>query len=195
LELKPILGPISILLTVAAYSRYVRKILNKHIHPHPVSWFLWGVVTLVAYYVQQSQDAGPGSWATGLTAIVCFGISGLCFWHFSDNDQHLSVFDVSSLALGLVACWFYWSQKSPIGAAISATIADLIGYGPTVIKGLKKPHDDDPVSFLLNGLKFFAAYGALRSYSVSTALYPLAIGAANVAVFVMLTCLRRAAPH
>jgi hypothetical protein len=195
LELKPVLGSISILLTVAAYSRYFRKILNKRIHPHPVSWFLWGVVTLVAYYVQQGQDAGPGSWATGLTAIVCFGISGLCFWQFSNSNQRLSVFDFCSLALGLVACWFYWSQKSPIGAAISATIADLIGYGPTVIKGWKQPHDDDPGSFFLNGVKFFAAWGALRSYSVSTALYPLAIGATNVAVSIMLTCLRRAAPR
>lgn len=169
----------------------MRKILANEIYPHPVSWFLWGVVTFVAYYVQRSQNGGSGAWATGLTAAACFLISGLSLKNFSKNDEHISALDLCVLALGLSAAWLYWSEENPQWAAMSATAADLIGYGPTILKGWKRPHDDDPISFFLNGIKFLVALGALESYSVSTALYPLAIGTTNIGVSFLLVRLRK----
>jgi hypothetical protein len=72
-----------------------------------------------------------------------------------------------------------------------ATAIDVVGYGPTVKKGWAKPHNDSASSFALNGVKFVPAICALKSYSVTTWLYPATLVLVNGAVALMLVWRRR----
>jgi hypothetical protein len=180
LSSKDALGLLSLAITAAAYTVYIWQTAHdRDIQPHPVSWFLFGLATTVAFLAQRVRGGGPGSWVTAITALVCFVISGLSFfkhsWSFSWSDG------VSAAFTGIALFAFFFA-KSPMYAAVFATSADIAGYYPTIKKGWHKPFNDSVTSFTLNSAKFVPALFALESYSVATWLYPATLVVMNVAV-------------
>jgi hypothetical protein len=180
---KAALGSFSVALMLLAYSRYLWKASRKRVQPHPVSWFIWGLVTGVAYGVQVTRGGGAGSWVVGLTALSCFVIAALSMRSYG---FHFDEFDTACLVLGLAALAAFLFTSLAWLAAVLATVADVIGYAPTVRKGWKEPDSDDAASFFLNSAKFAPSLWAMGSYSVATLLYPITVLIANAVVFVIL---------
>lgn len=182
-------GALSVAIGVVAYAIYLRKTIKKGgtaIRPHPFSWLLWGLVTAVAFFVQVTEGGGAGSWVTGFTALVCFIISGLTLvkhtWSFSWIERFSLVMGICTLAAYL----YYKGTEHPTLLAALATLADVLGYWPTIKKGWAAPETDDPISFALNSIKFIPALFALGSYSPATWLYPGTLVVVNGGVAVML---------
>src|SRR3989344_8701914 len=71
-EFKTVISIIAVLLTFIGYIPYVRDTLSGKTTPHVYTWFIWGLVTAIAYGLQVSAGAGTGSWVTLAVAIVCF---------------------------------------------------------------------------------------------------------------------------
>lgn len=180
---KQAMGTLSVVITLIAYARYMRKAARGEIQPHPLSWALWGVVTLIAYLVQRKQNAGPGSWVVLFTWVSCFLIAIYSYYKYKWNFEPS---ELLFLIAGLAAVLCYSLSKSPWISAVFATAADVIGYYSTIKKGWIEPFKDDWLSFLLNGIKFFVAFPALQSYSIGTYLYPVTIGTMNLGMFAML---------
>lgn len=197
--MKYALGASSIALGVLAYGIYIRKTVREGgIEPHPFSWLLWAVVTAVAYFVQKGNGGSAGSWVTGFTAVVCLMIGLLTLfkneWKFSRFDWFCIVAGIFVAGIYLTGHYiagfqfggYYFAIGSPVWSAVGATIADVVGYGPTLKKGWTEPHKDNATAFAFNSAKFLVALFALESYSIATWLYPLTIGVANAGVSVML---------
>ncbi len=180
---KASLGILSVVITLIAYARYIKKTAQGKIRPHPLSWFLWGMVTFVAYLVQKSHGAGPGSWVVLYTWVFCFLISIGSYWKYK---WYFEKSELWFLGAGLGAVIYYYTVRDPLWSAVLATTADVVGYYSTIKRGLVEPYSDDDIAFLLNGVKFFVALPALESYSAATWLYPTVIGIMNLAVFGML---------
>ena len=171
---------------------WVRFLLQSAWSPHPFSWLLWGFVTAVAALVQQAKGAGPGTWVTAFTAVICFVIGGLTLLK---NQWQFSLFDWLSLMTGVIVLLFYVLAKQPTASAVLATAADLLGYNSTIKKGWIAPYTDSATSFALNAAKFIPALFALNAYSVATWLYPAALVVANGGVAIMLVVRRRQIVH
>lgn len=186
---KPAMGALSVVIMLVAYSIYIWQTSRAGgVRPHPFSWFLWGFVTGVAYLVQVTQGAGPGSWVVGLTALICFLIGGLSFFK---HRWRFSLFDWCALAAGLLVFGYYLLSKNPTLSAVLATTTDVIGYASTIKKGWTEPHKDSATSFALNSAKFIPSLLALESYSLATWLYPATLVLVNGAVATLLLVRRR----
>jgi hypothetical protein len=188
---KQMLGGLSVAIGALAYAIYLwRTVEREGIAPHPFSWLLWGCVTTVAALAQHAKGAGPGSWVTAFTAVVCFIIGTLTLlkhrWLFSR-------FDWLSLTGGIVVIVFYIFTKNPTASAALATTADVLGYNSTIKKGWINPHSDSAISFALNSVKFVPALFALNTYSIATWLYPATLVLVNGGVSAMLVARRRRA--
>jgi hypothetical protein len=123
---------------------------------------------------------------------MCFVI-GL-FSLFKHRWQ-FALFDWLSLSAGIILLFYYLLAKNAFSSAILATAMDVVGYGPTVKKGWAKPYNDSVSSFALNSIKFIPALCALKSYSLTTWLYPFTLVVVNGAVALMLFLRRqRVAP-
>jgi FtsH-binding integral membrane protein len=46
--------------------------LRGEVRPHPLSWFLFGVLSATGYWVQRDQGAHQGSWTLLAMTIICF---------------------------------------------------------------------------------------------------------------------------
>lgn len=196
---KPACGVASVIISIAAYTRYLRRTSEEGgIQPHPFSWLPWGLVSTVAFLVQLTQGGGWwGSMVTGITAAACFAIVFQTFrkhdWQFDRFDQFLLALSVGAL---IIYAYCYLWGKDPTWSAVLATLTDVLGYAPTIRKGWVAPDTDDARSFLWNGIKFVPAVLALGSYSLATVLYPATLVVVNCGVWAMLlirgrTVLRR----
>lgn len=183
------MGGASIAISIAAYGIYLWQTSRKRgTQPHPFSWLLWGLVTGVAFIVQVSTGGGAGSWVTGFASSMCFVIG---LYSLFKHRWQFGLFDWLSVSAGTILLLYYLLAKNAISSAIFATAMDVVGYGPTVKKGWAKPYNDSATSFALNSIKFVPALFALKSYSVTTWLYPSTLVLVNGAVAIMLFLRRR----
>ena len=72
--MKEIIGSIAVALTLIGYIPYIRDTIKGKTTPHIYTWFIWGLVTAIAFGLQLSDNAGPGAFTTLAAAIVCLVI-------------------------------------------------------------------------------------------------------------------------
>lgn len=57
------------------YIPYYRDIFAGRTKPHVFSWFVWGLVTGIAFFAQIMAGGGAGAWVTGFTSALCTSIA------------------------------------------------------------------------------------------------------------------------
>jgi hypothetical protein len=60
------------ILSVALAIIYVFQTLRDDVRPHPLSWFLFGILSATGYWVQRDQGAHQGSWTLLAMTIISF---------------------------------------------------------------------------------------------------------------------------
>jgi len=186
-EYKIVLGVLTIAIALVSYSFYFRDIFSGKTKPHAFSWFVWSVLAGIVFAAQLVENAGPGAWITGFTAVVCLAISILA--SFKATEQ-FKAFDWISLAAALAALVLWHLTKNPNLAVVLVSAANVFGFLPTFRKGYYKPQEETLTTFILNGTKFGISILALSSFSLATWLYPATVAVAN-GIFAALLIVRR----
>jgi low affinity Fe/Cu permease len=76
------------------------------------------------------------------------------------------------------------------------TFIDLVGFIPTFKKSYSRPFDEQLGFFVIMTVRNFISIAALQNYSMTTVLFPAAVGVAAL-VFVLMVIIqrRRLRPH
>ena len=69
---KDALGLLSVALAILAAVIYVAQTLRGEVRPHPLSWFLFGTLSLTGYLVQRGEGVQQGSWTLMAMTVICF---------------------------------------------------------------------------------------------------------------------------
>ncbi|MFH0829503.1 MAG: hypothetical protein V1907_05035 [Candidatus Kerfeldbacteria bacterium] len=187
LEIKTILGALAALLIIVSYFPYVTSVVSGRTRPHAFSWFVWALLSGIAFFAMVSSGAGTGSWETGVSALGCLIIF---FLAITRGDRRFSSFDWTSLGLALLAIVLWRITHAPITAAILVTLGDALGFLPTYHKGFVRPHEEHLAPFAFGTSASGIAFFALQSYSPAAWLYPASLVITNGA-FVLLLLVRR----
>jgi hypothetical protein len=174
--MKEVVGIIAVLLTFVGYTPYIRDTLKGKTKPHIYTWFVWGLVTAIAYALQLSDGAGIGSLLTLAAAIVCFLIFAL---GLRIGDKDITAVDRACLGLALIAVIVWLFAKQPVISVIIVSLADMLGFIPTIRKSWAKPHQETLFSYQMNVFRFALGLYALEHYTIITYLYPLTWVVAN----------------
>jgi hypothetical protein len=183
------LGALAVILAVAGFLVYFWQTLSGEVRPHPLSWFLFGVLSVTGYLVQRDQGAHAGSWALLAMSVICFLLVAVSV---IKGERSFSSAEWAFLIAGLFVFLFYLFTKEPTVAALLITLVDALGYGPTFTSGWTHPHKDSVTSFALNGAKFAPSLMAMEPISLATCLYPATLLVLNLGVSIMLLYRRRA---
>ncbi len=125
---KDALGILSVAVAIVAAIIYVIQTLRGEVRPHPLSWFLFGVLSATGYWVQRDQGAHQGSWTLLAMTIICFLFVAASVARgersFSREEWAFTI------AGGAVFILYLFSRQANVAAALT-TIVDALGYGPT----------------------------------------------------------------
>jgi hypothetical protein len=183
------LGILSVALAVLAAVIYILQTLRGEIRPHPLSWFLFGILSLTGYWVQRDEGARQGSWTLLAMTIICFLFVAASV---ARGERSFSRAEWAFLAAGGAVFILYLFTRQANVAAGLTTLIDALGYGPTVLRGWSFPRKDSVTSFALNAAKFVPSLMAMDPISFATCFYPATLMVLNAAVSVMLVMRRRA---
>jgi hypothetical protein len=186
---KDAIGILSVAMAVIAAIIYVAQTLRGDVRPHPLSWFLFGVLSATGYWVQRDQGARQGSWTLLAMTIICFLFvaASVARGERSFSKQEWAF----TIAGGAVFILYLFTREANVAAALT-TIVDALGYGPTFVRGWTYPRKDSVTSFALNSAKFVPSLMVMDPISFATSFYPATLLVLNAAVAMMLVMRRRA---
>lgn len=187
LEYKFILTVIGIGIGFISYIPYLRDVITRRTKPHVFSWFIWGLVTGIAFFAQILSGGGVGAWVTGFTAFLCLTITAFALFQGEKDITRLDRVSFVAALLGVVI-WVF--TENPLWAVIIVTVVDLLGFIPTFRKVIGKPYEETVSTFAISSVKFALSIIALETYTVVTWLYPASLVITN-ALFVILVLMRR----
>jgi hypothetical protein len=183
------LGLLSVALAVLAAVIYIAQTLRGEVRPHPLSWFLFGILSLTGFLVQRDEGARQGSWTLMAMTIICFLFVAVSV---ARGERSFSRQEWAFLvAGGAVFAVYLFTRQANVAAALT-TLVDALGYGPTFVRGWSQPKKDSVASFALNGAKFVPSLMAMDPISFATSFYPATLLVLNTAVAIMLVVRRRA---
>lgn len=182
------LSAIAIVLTFVGFWPYIRSILKGETRPHVFSWVIWSAVTLIVFFAQLAAKGGAGAWPTGVSGAITLGVAVLAFMRRGEISITRTDWFFLSLAAASLPVWFL--TDNPLWAVVILTIADLLGFGPTFRKAWSRPWEEGIALYAIAVPRNMLMILALETLSLTTILFPAAVGA-SCAVFVGMTLARR----
>ncbi len=185
---KELLTVIAFVLTFYAFYLYIRTILDGRTHPHVFSWLIWGIITSIVFVAQLADGGGMGAWPMGVSGLITLGIAGMAYMRRADISITRADWVFFLLALSSIPIWVL--TDNPLWSVILLTLIDLLGFIPTFRKTYYAPFSE-PLTFagilaVRNGIIILA----LEHYSVTTVLFPAAVGGLCI-MFMIVIGLRR----
>lgn len=176
-------GYIGGILMIVSSIPYTRSILKGYTKPHRMTYFIWAILILIAFF---SQLAKGGSWSLLLTVgdsiavlitfilSIKFGIGGL------EKRDIISLFGV------VVSLIIWYFTKEPAFALFLIILIDLIGLNLTIIKTWKNPETENLMAWVLCAIGGFFGALAVGSFNFILLSYPIYICLANSCIAIII---------
>ena len=161
--------------------------------PHPFSWFIWGLLTAIAFFAQISDGAGVGAIIMGLSSVITFGISIIAY--IKRDNIIISNSDKWAFGLSLLAIPLWLFTETPLWSVILITLIDAAAFYPTYRKSWNRPDQESSISYALGGIKHLFTILALQNYSIITALFPLSLVITNLGLILLIFFRRKVITH
>lgn len=174
MELKIIFGAIAALLALFSSYLYIKDIFRGNTKPHMYTWLVWSIVTTIAFFGQVVSGGGPGSWATGVAAVVTI-FTFLLSLKGGYGTKDITRFDTVCLALAILSILPWLLTKNVLWSVLLATFIDLIAFFPTMRKTWHAPKSESLGSMYVDALKHGLSTVSMGTYSLVTLIYPLSV--------------------
>ena len=182
--MKELLGILAVVVTFALFVPYIASIRRGEVKPHVFSWVIWGLGTITVCLAQLADGGGAGAWVIGVSGLISSYIALLAYRKCGHSAIVTADWVFFAMALGALPCWFFTSN--PLWAVVMLTLVDLLGFGPTIRKAYHCPHEESSGFFALCWVRNLLVILALENYSLTTVLFPAAVGLACAVVAVLL---------
>jgi len=175
----PVLGLLAGMLGVACTVPYLRDTLRRTTVPHRGSWFIWGLLEVVAL---EAQHADGARWS--MLPLLTQAIGTCLVFGFSVRLGYgkLTRVDLSLITLAGVGVAGWLAVDEPVIATICVIAADFVAVLMMVPKTWRDPHSETLSTFALAAGSGVLTAGAVGSLSVSLLAYPVYFAAVNAAV-------------
>ena len=186
---KEILGGLSVVLGLVCYVVYMWGIYRGSTKPHLFTWLLWSILISITFSVQVVENAGPGSWHIGMSALVTLFIVGVSFFR---GEKNITRSDWAAFIIALSAIPVWKMTGNPLWAIIIVSMIDAAAYYPTFRKSWMKPWEEPALAYFIGMVQFSISLFALERVAFTTALYPAVVAVLNFTMVLLLLWRRKA---
>lgn len=175
----PIIGIAAGILVSISLIIYIYEVIWANTRPERASWFIWMILSYIAFFSQKSEGATDSLWLTvsitiGVTIIFILsikrGVGG-----FTKRDYMALL----SAAFGLVL-WYF--TREAVYALIIVVIIDAIGAYLTVLKIIKNPLSESLNAWILSVVGALLGVIAVGKINVVLLIYPFYLFVANMVI-------------
>lgn len=163
---------------------YVRDTLRGSTSPNRVSWGLWGLEGVLAFFVEIQQHVGLPALMT-----LMFGVVPLIVLAASFRNPHsvwrIGPFDVVCGVISLlgIVAWGVVNQSTV--ALVSFIAADQVAALPTIRKSWIAPTTESPRVFILGVVNCAITLLTLKHFTTGGAIFPGFIFVCDLAIAVL----------
>jgi hypothetical protein len=150
---------------------YAKETFKGNTKPNRVTWFLWALAPLIAFFAEIGKGVGIASLMTfmvGFGPLIVFIVSFLN----KKSVWKISKLDVACGALSILGIIF-WSITREANLAITFSIlADLFAGVPTVIKSYRAPETESYIVFLLAAISATITLLTIKNWNFANYGFP-----------------------
>jgi hypothetical protein len=155
---------------VGAYG-YIRDTLRGDTSPNRVTWSLWGVEGVLAFFVEIQQHVGLASLMTLMLGLVPCAVVVASFRN-RNAVWKLDAFDAVCGAVSVGGLVFWAFVNEPTVALVSFVVADQMAALPTVRKSWLAPSTESPRLFFLGSTNCAITVLTLTKLTTAGVLFP-----------------------
>lgn len=185
--MKSIVTIIAMVIALIGYIPYIRDCIKGKNKPHVISWFIWALVSFIAFGIQLLNKGGAGSYINLFMGIIC---TIIFFFGLKNGTKDITKVDWIAFSLALVAIVLWLVVKQPLLSIILVVFIDMMSFLPTILKAWKNPYTETVITYGLSGVKNGLSIYALSTYSLVIVMYPAYALIANL-LFVGMLILRK----
>ena len=165
---------------VGAYG-YILDTLRGDTSPNRVTWSLWGVEGVLAFFVEVQQHVGLAALMTLMLGLVPCAVVVASFRN-PHGSWKLGTFDVACGAVSVGGLVFWAFINEPTVALISFVVADQMAALPTIRKSWLAPRTESPRLFFLGSTNCAITLLTLTKLTTAGVLFPGCILVADLIV-------------
>jgi hypothetical protein len=164
---------------------YIRDTLQGKTKPNKVSWFLWALAPLVAFFIQKNEGVG---WANLLTFMVGFLPLLIFISSFVNKKSYWKItkFDCICGVLSIIGISIYIFTSNAIISVFLLILADGLAVLPTLKKSLEDYTTESYMTFLLGMFGSTIVILSIHHYSFLYLGFPIYIFIADTLLFLFM---------
>jgi len=164
---------------------YFFSTLKGRVKPNKVTWFLWSLAPLIAFFSQLSQGVGAEAWMTFSVGAIPLFIFIASFFN-QKSYWKLKSFDLFCGGLSLLGL-FLW-QLTRVGniALLFSIMADFLAGLPTMVKAFYYPETEKPLPYLTAALNGFITLLTIESWKIENYAFSLYIAVAMSILYILI---------
>ena len=186
--IKPFLATLAVVMAVSGYIPYLKDTFSGKTKPHIFSWFLWCLVSLIAFGLQITNKAGWGSLPNLVMGVICLVIF---LKSMGNGKKGIKRTDVVSLFMAIISLVLWLIVKQPLISIVLIVVVDLFSFLPTITKSWNKPFEETLFTWTMNWVRQLIIIMSLEEINLINAMYPVYALTVNMLFWIMLLARRK----
>lgn len=168
---------------------YIADTIRGRTRPNRATWFLWGLIPLVAFSAQLDDGVGMQSLLTLTASLGPMAIFAASFINRNAVWQ-LRTLDIVCGALSIVGLVLWWITRTGEVAIIFAIVADSLAAIPTILKAYRNPETEHPYVYWLAATSAAITLLTVDHWNLSHYGFPIYLLVSCVIIAVPITLAR-----
>ncbi len=173
--MKEIIAIIAAILAIFGNISYLKDTFKSAIRPHPYTWFIWSIVSLVNFFGQWQKGAGIALLPIGVAeafTIIIF-LYSLKFVFKKGNLNPIKKVDHLFLIVALLGLIPWALTKDPTISIVIVVLIDLVAFIPTLRKTWFNPETERPLLYEMNVTRHILTLFSLGAYNLATTFHSI----------------------
>lgn len=173
------LAIVSVGIRLVSGGQYARGVLKGKASPNPVTWFLWGLTPLIAFFAEIHHGFSGQSAVLLALSITPLIIAGLGV-KICGLRRYLTPFTLGCGAIALLGIVLWRITALPELAIIFCILADIFATLPTLQKAYHDRSSEYGLPYLISALSMAITLLAISSWAFTVYAFPLYMLLINV---------------